>query len=96
MSIAVDSERIKTINVFLSEGKAAIANKSFQSASDKCSEGIKLLGSDYFSSDVIDDTGSKLILAKSAEEKGNFDFAANMYCKILQSRLDLIKQKTER
>jgi hypothetical protein len=53
--------------------------------------GLDILGNQYYSPKVIDDTGMHLIMADESERKGQLKEAANVRIKILQVRFNQFK-----
>lgn len=78
----------------LEQGNAKLINKKYAEAIILFDSGLEQLADKYFSKDIMDDTGIKLILADVALKKGNLDYAANLKHNVLQSRFTLLKDKT--
>ena len=51
------------------------------------------LGGQYLSKNIIDDTGSRLIIAKDQENRGELEKAAKIRFSILKCRLNLLREK---
>ena len=56
-------------------------------ALDDLRDGIHALGDVYRSPSALDDTGMKLALAEQEEKQGRLDITANLYARVLESRL---------
>jgi hypothetical protein len=70
----------------LQDGEALLALGQFTKALDTCRSGLKVLGGDYSSPDLIDDTDLKLLAATLQEKDGKLDNAALVTCRILRER----------
>lgn len=68
-------------------GLAALDRKDVLGASRVLDRGLEILGDAYFHHEFIDDTGMKLVLAQSEENRGRFEIAANIKIRVLGSRL---------
>ena len=84
------------VEVLLDQAKIDISNEKWKDANDSLQKGIELLGDQYLSKDIIDDTGMKLIVANMAASKGDWEAAATVREKILSSRLQAFRSKIER
>ncbi len=80
---------------FLLKAKDAAKAGQDSSAWDFLKKGINLIGDAYVSSSVLDDTGTKLVLANAKEEKGVTNRAMNLRMGVLESRLRLLGKKLE-
>ena len=84
------------VEVLLDQAKIDISNEKWKDANDSLQKGIELLGDQYLSKDIIDDTGMKLIIANAAARKGDWEAAAAVKEKILSSRLQAFRSKIAR
>lgn len=79
----------------LREGESLLASGEFSKALDACRRGLKILGDEYSSPDLIDDTDLKLLAATLREEEGRIDDAASVTCSILRGRYELWHSKVQ-
>jgi hypothetical protein len=77
----------------LKAGEKQIEAKVFHEAYKLLRQGIDLLSNSYASSDVLDETGTKLINAQQAVKQQDWESAANRYQRILESRLNIYSAK---
>lgn len=75
-------------------GVSALGRGDFKLASSLFDEGIERLASTYLYDRLIDDTGMKLVLAKSEERRGALENAANIKNRVLESRLAAYRLKS--
>lgn len=75
------------------QGVSALSQNDFANASRLFDQALQILGGDSLQSNMIDDTGMKLVLAKSEEAKGAVEVAANIKSRVLSSRLDAYRSK---
>ncbi|MNT17168.1 hypothetical protein D3C72_1523060 [compost metagenome] len=84
------------VEVLLDQAKIDISNEKWKDANESLQKGIELLGEQYLSQDIVDDTGMKLIVANMAASKGDWEAAATVKEKILFSRLQAFQSKIAR
>jgi hypothetical protein len=77
----------------LAEVNLAITAQDFDRANPLVDKGLADLGDDYRTAKVIDDTGMKLTLAAAEARKGQIATAVNIKARVLQSRLELYRQR---
>lgn len=58
-------------------------------------QGIGIVGTAYYSEDIIDDTGMKLVLSHIKQEEGVLAMAANLRSRVLSSRLAVYGRRLE-
>ncbi|MNV63424.1 hypothetical protein D3C71_1560170 [compost metagenome] len=80
----------------LDQANIDISNEKWKDANESLQKGIELLGEQYLSQDIVDDTGMKLIVANMAASKGDWEAAATVKEKILFSRLQAFQSKIAR
>jgi hypothetical protein len=75
---------------YLERGHSLISGRQFAAAVDSFKSGIQILGSSYLDpKTTVDDTGMKLVLARSRENEGKLDIASTIFERVLQTRLKL-------
>lgn len=79
----------------LREGESLLASREFSKALDACRQGLRILGDEYSSPDLIDDTDLKLFAASLREKEGGLDDAASVTCRVLRSRYELWQSKVQ-
>lgn len=84
------------VEVMLNQAKSDTSAEKWKDANDSLQKGIELLGEQYLSQDIVDDTGMKLIVANMAASKGDWEAAATVKEKILSSRLQAFRSKIAR
>lgn len=72
----------------LRDGQTAITQNRFDDASDKCRAGLDKLGSAYIRTEVIDDTGLKLVAADILRREGKIENASTLCCRTLAQRFE--------
>jgi hypothetical protein len=75
------------------DGEVARTQKKFLHAYASCRSGLKKLGDAYVSTDTLDDSGLRLVVADDMWRKGKASDAARMVCRILKGRLEMFKTK---
>ena len=92
-----DNHQLATqVEVMLNQAKSDTSAEKWKNANDSLQKGIELLGEQYLSQDIVDDTGMKLIVANMAASKGDWETAATVKEKILSSRLQAFRSKIAR
>lgn len=76
-------------------GATAVANGDARVAVQSFDSGVDALGATYYDEDLIDDSGMKLVLAKTEEAQGRFESAANLKKSVLESRLSAWRSKCD-
>lgn len=79
----------------LHEGDFFLAADNFSMALESCRKGLKVLGYEYVSPNLEDDTDMKLIAAMLQEKEGKFNNAAAVTCGILRERIRLFETKND-
>jgi hypothetical protein len=74
-------------SAYLERGRKAAASEDMQEAVADFRRGIDILGERYISPEVDDDTDMKLLLAEDYEAEDKMDMAANLFDRVLESRL---------
>ena len=87
---------LKTITLNLKKGESARTAGAFENAVSECKGGITKLAGEYFSEDVIDDTGLKIALAEAKYREKDLKTSAVLYCRMLESRIEMYKWKLEK
>ena len=77
----------------LASGQSLQARGDYEAAIAAYHHGIQILSDRYSTAALNDDTGMKLVLAKSNEEKGNLQSAAAVYERVLGSRINALAEK---
>src|SRR5262249_17306181 len=54
--------------------------------------GIEALGDNYYSPELVDDTGTKLLLAENFASKGDWERAATVFDRVLEAPLQVYAQ----
>ena len=72
---------------YLKRGRVLVADKDHSKAVQPLRVGIEILGDRYEDPDSIDDTGMKLVMARSNQEKEEFETAATLLDRVLESRI---------
>ncbi|AZS49447.1 hypothetical protein DM558_01035 [Entomomonas moraniae] len=80
---------IEEITISFEKAKGYITDKEFKKAISLFDDGIKKIGNQYYSTDIQDDTGMKLILANAEEKKGNLERAAYLKRNVLEARIQI-------
>ena len=86
-------ELFQKTNRFLCLADERIAIRDFEKANSYLKEGLFLLGDSYAVSDILDDTGIKLVLADLDEKKGEIENAVYIRRRMLSARLEIFKKK---
>lgn len=68
-----------------------IISECFDMSIKLSKEGIDVLGKNYLSDGMIDDTGMKFSLARIEEKKNNLKLAATIYSGVLESRINQLQ-----
>jgi hypothetical protein len=55
--------------------------------------GIEALGDSYYGPELVDDTGTKLLLAENFASKGDWERAATVFDRVLEARLQVYAQR---
>lgn len=78
----------------LKSATASIAMEKYAAAITMLDLALVELGNSYLgtSNDISDDTGTKLLLAKSEQRNGNLMLAANLKRNMLEARLELFER----
>ena len=90
MTFAQDTAQVLHL---LESGEVFLRNGHFEKALVSCREGLKTLGDEYSSPDLLDDTDMKLLAAEIQEAEGKLGNAATVTCRILRSRIELWERK---
>jgi hypothetical protein len=77
----------------LGAAEQAMAREEWPLANRLMQQGLTTLGEDYALAGVIDETGSRLILADAAARKQALSQAAHLRFNVLRARIDLMRQK---
>jgi hypothetical protein len=77
----------------LEAGESCMDQADWQCANDKLKQGIALLGDSYVDKHILDDTGQKLVIAQMQEKDGNLKTSANLYDRVLVSRLQVLRSR---
>ncbi len=86
-----DAADIELARSYLNVGVRALDSAEYPAAIKACKAGIKAIGNHYGGSNIIDDTGQKLVVAETNEKQNRPDIAASVYCSVLKSRLSVLK-----
>jgi hypothetical protein len=84
---------LSAIEMHWGEGERALKSGAFAEAITHCKHGIVMLGNEYASADIIDDSAQRLALASAKERAGDIQIAATLYCGILATRIAAYKAK---
>lgn len=82
---------IQKIEALVAADKAV--KEEWAQANTLLKEGLDTLGDLYVSSDIVDDTGMKLVLASAKENEGSLQVAATIRRRVLATRLSLLREK---
>jgi hypothetical protein len=85
-----------TVLKLLRDGEAQLAEGRFLDSLEFCRKGLKTLGNEYSSDEVLDDTGLKLIAADLQLKEGKPDNAASVTCRILRVRYEQWERKSKK
>lgn len=78
---------------FFQRGQADESAGSYIAATRSYRAGLAEMGELYSDANLLDDTGTKLVLAESNESKNNQEAAAAVYGRVLESRLRAYERK---
>jgi hypothetical protein len=92
-TVTLATENIGSIAGNLSAGQRYLARSNWRAAISECRQGLDTLGDRYQRSTVDDDTGVKVTLAASQNRSGKYQMSAQLYCRMLAVRLELLAQK---
>ena len=84
---------IQKIEALLVAADKAVKKEQWEQANTLLKEGLDTLGDLYVSSDIVDDTGMKLVLASAKENEGSLQVAATIRRRVLAARLSLLREK---
>lgn len=84
---------ITTIKSILVNADDDMQLQAWHKANILLKKGLTDLGGRYLSKNIIDDTGARLIIAKGHENRGELENAAKIRHSILNSRLNLLRDK---
>ncbi len=84
---------IQKIEALLVAADKAVKKEEWAQANTLLKEGLDTLGDLYVSSDIVDDTGMKLVLASAKENEGSLQVAATIRRRVLAARLSLLREK---
>ncbi len=84
---------IQKIEALLVAADKAVKKEEWALANTLLKEGLDTLGDLYVSSDIVDDTGMKLVLASAKENEGSLQVAATIRRRVLAARLSLLREK---
>lgn len=84
---------IQKIEALLVAADKAVKKEEWAQANTLLKEGLDTLGDLYVSSDIVDDTGMKLVLASAKENEGPLQVAATIRRRVLAARLSLLREK---
>lgn len=87
------AEDLVQIDQLLAQCQHDVSLGNFAQSVRTCKSAIDLLGSSYSDPELIDDTGTKLGLAKVKENEGDLRAASNLYVSALESRLSVARSK---
>ena len=76
---------------YLRQGDSEASDHAAAAKSYK--DGVAILGKSYFDTKVLDDTGIKLVMARSMETKNGIATTAGIYRGILESRLSILAHR---
>lgn len=96
VSLNATSANLKSVSLNLQKGERARTIGLFEKAISECKEGIVSLKGEYFSEDVIDDTGLKIALAEAKYREKDLKTTAILYCRMLETRIEMYKRKLEK
>lgn len=74
-------------------GIDALSRKEFVNALHFLDQGLESLGDIYLHNGLLDDSGMKLVLARSKESQGDLETAAHIMRRVLESRLAAYRDK---
>ena len=94
-NIMDDKTLFMTITVQLKKADAEIAAQNWETANELIKQALTELDDRYVRSDVIDDSGMKLIAANIQEREGKLDNAVRSRRRTLAGRLELLKSKIQ-
>ncbi len=83
---------IQKIEALLVAADKAVKKEEWALANTLLKEGLDTLGDLYVSSDIVDDTGMKLVLASAKENEGSLQVAATIRRRVLAARLSLLRE----
>lgn len=81
------------VTALLKDGEQARTEKKFLHAYASCRTDLTRLGDAYASTDTVDDSGLRLVVADDMLRKGEAKDAARMVCRILKGRLEMFRTK---
>ena len=84
---------IQKIEALLVAADKAVKKEEWAQANTLLKEGLDTLGDLNVSSDIVDDTGMKLVLASAKENEGSLQVAATIRRRVLAARLSLLREK---
>lgn len=85
----------KEVETLLNTAEQALERQEWPLANVLLKRGLDTLGDRYTTSNTIDDSGMKLVLADAEERKGNLQTSAQIRQSVLASRLSLFISKQQ-
>ncbi len=90
---SADNVDPSAVTALLRDGEEARTQKKFLHGYASCRSGLKKLGGAYASTETVDDSGLRLVVADDIWRKGEAEDAARMVCRILKGRLAMLMTK---
>ncbi len=90
------SETDAKTTTLLAAAEVEIQNRNWLAANQLLKQGLAALGNSYLTPEMIDETGTKLLLADIEERKGSLETAALIRRRILGDRLSLLRAKSSK
>jgi len=90
---ADDKTLLATLQAKLEKADAEIAKQDWKAANELLNEALTDLGNRYYDPNVIDDSGMHLVAANMQEKEGKPDNAARNRRRILDSRMEMLREK---
>src|SRR5947209_4736475 len=82
-------EKLEASRSWLAQGEERLAANDFEGAISFARQGLSVLGEDYASHDVVDDTYLKIAAADEQIENGHLENGASTLLRMLKTRTDL-------
>lgn len=94
-SVSSFSERYAQAADALSAADRCVVVKDYPAAIANLRLGLTIVGDEYYTNDLIDDTGLRLILASQSEKKGDLEGAARYLRVVLVDRLSALRERID-